>query len=179
MKSDTTQIIKETAVFSIILVKQLVILVEILCDYEFGIINACLIMQNIYEIKNIICMIKFEFKNLRDLNKFVSFSLNMNAVFIAIVSYYQTRDFFQLKLILLNIFSFVILSFLLTTKTYYVYNKDIERYGNNCVVCLDKMTLCGNHKLKKLSCNHVFHADCIEKCLEVSNKCPTCRKNLL
>lgn len=177
MKSETSQILKETAVFSIILVKQLIIFVEIMCDYEFGIINAYLVAQNIYEIKNIICMINFEFKNVKDLNKFVSSSLIMNIVFIAAISYYHTRDLYQLKLLLLNVFAFVILSFLLTTKTYYVYKKDLERYGIECVVCLDNMVLCNNN-LKKLSCNHVFHADCIEKCLEVSNKCPTCRKNL-
>lgn len=175
--SDDMQIIKETAVFSIILVKQLVILVEMLCEYHFGIINVCLIIQNIYDIKNIIFMIKSEFKNLKQLNKFVTISLEMNLAFICIVFYYQTRDISHFKLIILNVFAYIILSFLFTgKKTFYVYDEDLKRYGNECVICLDKME-CKNN-LKKLSCNHVFHDECIEKCLEVSNRCPTCRKNL-
>jgi len=55
--------------------------------------------------------------------------------------------------------------------------KDIK-YHKECCICLDNFREEDN--LKKLSCAHVFHSNCLSKYLEVSMNinCPVCRKSL-
>jgi hypothetical protein len=43
-------------------------------------------------------------------------------------------------------------------------------YQEDCAICIEKMGIV--QLIKKLGCGHVFHADCIDKSLENSKKCP-------
>jgi len=43
-------------------------------------------------------------------------------------------------------------------------------YLEECPICIDKMEIAC--LIKKLKCNHVFHAECIDRCLMDSKKCP-------
>ena len=40
-----------------------------------------------------------------------------------------------------------------------------------CPICLDVI----DKNIKKLSCNHLFHTDCINKWFNYNTSCPTCR----
>ena len=44
----------------------------------------------------------------------------------------------------------------------------------NCPICLDEVNVESNVYLT--ICGHLFHNDCIDKSLDYSKKCPTCRK---
>ena len=52
-------------------------------------------------------------------------------------------------------------------------------YTNNnlCVICQDKINY--NSIIRELSCNHIFHLNCIDKWLETNKKCPLCNKYLI
>lgn len=52
------------------------------------------------------------------------------------------------------------------------------KYHKECCICLDMFR--EEEDLKKLSCAHVFHSNCLSKYLEVSMNinCPVCRKSL-
>ena len=43
----------------------------------------------------------------------------------------------------------------------------------SCSVCKENFEK--NDKTIKVSCNHIFHVDCITPWFEISNKCPSCR----
>ena len=47
-----------------------------------------------------------------------------------------------------------------------------------CSICIEKLN---GKEIVKLSCNHIFHKDCIEKYILINNeksfKCPLCREN--
>ena len=44
-----------------------------------------------------------------------------------------------------------------------------------CVVCQD-YTTCKKDVVRKLNCNHIFHANCIDKWFCENIKCPLCNK---
>lgn len=55
---------------------------------------------------------------------------------------------------------------------------DLEYYENNehnhtCSICQEDV--CINEVVTKLSCNHVFHKNCIVEWGKVKQECPTCR----
>lgn len=45
-----------------------------------------------------------------------------------------------------------------------------------CIICL--MDYNDENHLRKLPCNHIFHADCVERWFDQSVKCPVCRKDM-
>ena len=45
-------------------------------------------------------------------------------------------------------------------------------HARECSVCLDKTS---GGRVKKLSCGHVFHVDCINPWFEKDHRCPYCR----
>jgi len=42
----------------------------------------------------------------------------------------------------------------------------------DCSVCLDKIKI--GEEIKRLSCGHEFHSDCINECFKNTKKCPYC-----
>jgi len=47
----------------------------------------------------------------------------------------------------------------------------------NCTICLNEIII--NDKIIKLSCNHIYHEECIITYLgNYSNKCPICRTEI-
>ena len=45
---------------------------------------------------------------------------------------------------------------------------------DDCSICLENMT---DKQSVKLSCNHVFHLDCIQNI--INNRCPLCRTKII
>jgi len=56
-----------------------------------------------------------------------------------------------------------------------LYVKSLDGIGS-CVVCMEEYETGGY--LRKLSCKHEFHKECIDKWLESHFTCPTCKKEL-
>lgn len=54
---------------------------------------------------------------------------------------------------------------------------NFSHVGEVCPICLDKIEIASLFKM--LPCNHIFHADCIDKCLENSKKCPCCSEEVI
>ena len=49
-------------------------------------------------------------------------------------------------------------------------HEDLEKH-NTCIICREQMYV-GDSKV--LKCSHCFHAECLEKWVYKSNKCPIC-----
>lgn len=45
-----------------------------------------------------------------------------------------------------------------------------------CSICLENFLI--NDKVNKLSCNHIFHKNCLDSWIQ-NNNCPLCRKNII
>ena len=58
--------------------------------------------------------------------------------------------------------------------------KHISKYSalneDSCAICILKFK--GFDIIKELSCNHIFHKDCIFKWLKKSNECPLCKHDI-
>merc|ERR1719341_2304463 len=54
-------------------------------------------------------------------------------------------------------------------------DEEIER-DEFCVICRD--SLFEGSKPKKLTCNHIFHIDCLRSWLVMQQVCPTCRAEI-
>ncbi|XP_028410598.1 E3 ubiquitin-protein ligase RNF38-like [Dendronephthya gigantea] len=48
--------------------------------------------------------------------------------------------------------------------------------NGSCVVCM--MNYSNKEKLRRLPCNHDFHAKCIDRWLKNNRSCPVCRKDV-
>ena len=62
-----------------------------------------------------------------------------------------------------------------TTLEIFTCNEDDE--PQNCTICISPLE--NNTIIRKLSCNHKFHYNCVDKWFEEKHKCPICRHNLL
>ena len=51
-----------------------------------------------------------------------------------------------------------------------------EDEAESCSICLESFEK--EHRVKKLPCNHLYHPDCIDVCLQNSPLCPLCRGNV-
>ncbi|XP_015440224.1 PREDICTED: RING finger protein 145-like [Dufourea novaeangliae] len=51
--------------------------------------------------------------------------------------------------------------------------EEIKRFDDVCAVCL-----CNMAKARMTPCHHLFHADCLRRCLKISDTCPLCKREL-
>lgn len=51
---------------------------------------------------------------------------------------------------------------------------ELVEWNDICAICLQTLD-----RARMTPCNHLFHADCLRKCLQVSNKCPYCKAVIL
>lgn len=51
--------------------------------------------------------------------------------------------------------------------------EEIFRFDDVCAVCL-----CNMVKARTTPCYHLFHADCLRRCLKISDTCPLCKRKL-
>lgn len=49
--------------------------------------------------------------------------------------------------------------------------RELEDWNDICAVCLDRM-----NKAKVTPCNHLFHPQCLRRCLKTSFQCPLCKR---
>lgn len=56
----------------------------------------------------------------------------------------------------------------------YASREELSSLEDVCAVCLSSMTLA-----RVTPCNHLFHGDCLRKCLKASNQCPICKRILI
>ena len=57
--------------------------------------------------------------------------------------------------------------------------EDVNELNNEnkiCLICLEEYK--NNDLIKKLTCNHFFHSECLKKWLSIKAICPTCRNDL-
>ena len=54
---------------------------------------------------------------------------------------------------------------------------NFDHIGEVCPICLEKIEIASLYKT--LNCRHLFHGDCIDKCLESSKKCPCCSEEVI
>lgn len=50
--------------------------------------------------------------------------------------------------------------------------------GRECPICLESFTKVGQHRVVVTKCGHTFGKNCVFRCLEIKNECPTCRKKV-
>ena len=50
----------------------------------------------------------------------------------------------------------------------------IHQDKQNCTICLEKI----NNKKIELSCNHIFHRDCLREWMKQKPSCPVCRRDI-
>ncbi|XP_065167314.1 E3 ubiquitin-protein ligase hrd-like protein 1 isoform X2 [Atheta coriaria] len=48
--------------------------------------------------------------------------------------------------------------------------KDLSQWDDICAVCLERMS-----KARITPCNHLFHPQCLKRCLQTSMQCPLCK----
>jgi hypothetical protein len=61
------------------------------------------------------------------------------------------------------------------TKIYKEIDVDIKSKNEKCTICQDEFR--ENDTIRLLSCEHIFHTDCVDNWLtKHSHKCPCCRK---
>tara|TARA_B100000902_G_C27257153_1_gene888508 strand:+ start:823 stop:1230 length:408 start_codon:yes stop_codon:yes gene_type:complete len=58
-----------------------------------------------------------------------------------------------------------------------LFNNVLHNQQNECVICLDKYK--NNDKIVQLSCNHIYHSDCIKGWFNQHTSCPLCRDEFI
>ena len=56
------------------------------------------------------------------------------------------------------------------------FKKSYSKDNNKCIICQDDFR--ENEKVKKLSCEHLYHINCIDQWLKKEKKCPFCNKEI-
>lgn len=175
----TRSTFKESFILSIIMVKTIVIITELLSDYYYvAEIYFILIPYTICELMMICAVIIERIKY--DINLFVINGFMLNLILL-ICGFGYVRRFDQLKILLVSFFSYMILLCIRDRRPSCVYSSnvskiDVERYGNVCCICIEDMNDFSH--LVKMNCNHVYHKKCLQDYVKVSQKynCPTCRQ---
>jgi len=52
--------------------------------------------------------------------------------------------------------------------------KDISQWDDICAVCLERMS-----RARITPCNHLFHPQCLKRCLQSSMQCPLCKRDFI
>jgi len=170
---------KESFVFSIIVVKNIMIITELLSEYYYvPEIFFVLIPYTLVELL-LVFFVLWDRINY-DINLFVINGFILNVILL-ICGFGYVRRFDQLKVLIISLFSYMILLCVRDKKPSCVYSsnvckKDVERYGNVCCICIEDMS--DLSYLVKMNCNHVYHKKCLQDYVKVSKKynCPTCRQ---
>ena len=176
--------VKQSVVFSVILVKNINILIDIATNQDISL--ELLFVTCLYSLYETLFCIYMVVKNDNipiNLEFFSLCGVIINSIILRIF-YVLQYDSREIKLCLINVVVYVLfyLSFISLSrniKLYKVSREDLKRYGDECVICLEEMCIKSNC-LQKLKCNHVFHKDCISKYVGYNIniedlKCPTCR----
>jgi len=176
-------IFKQSIVFSVIFVKNINLVIDIVANQDIKL--ALLLITCLYSLYEILfCMyMASKIQSNINLELFSLWSIVINYQIILFSIYILRYDLKDIKLFIINVVVYILfyISFITLSRTltfYKVTRGDLERYGNECVICLEEMNI--KSCLQKLKCNHVFHKDCISKYVgynihveELS--CPTCR----
>lgn len=176
--------VKQSVVFSVILVKNINLVIDIVSNQDISLellFITCL--YTLYEILFCVYMMTSNIQNNNiNLELFSLCGLVINSIILFTI-YLSEYDLKEIKLFIINVLVYILFYFSFITlsrslKFYKVTIKDLERYGNECVICLEEMSR--KSCLQKLKCNHVFHKDCISKYVGYNMhveelNCPTCR----
>lgn len=57
----------------------------------------------------------------------------------------------------------------------YNYNENDKIKDEECSICLEKHN---NNSVKLNNCGHIYHEDCIIKCIKLNPLCPLCRQDV-
>jgi hypothetical protein len=174
--------VKQSVVFSVIIVKNINLLIDLASNQDINIsalVFACSYL--FYETLFCVYMMTDKLQNV-NLEFFSLVGLVINAVIFGI-QYFFSFELKDIKMSFINLVVYLIFYFLFITrktKLYRVTKEDVERYGEDCVICLEEMCIKSSSNLQKLKCNHVFHKQCIKKYVGYNNhleevRCPTCR----
>ena len=174
--------VKQSVVFSVIIVKNINFLIDLASNQYINIsvlVIACSYL--FYETLFCVYMITDKLK-IVNLEFFSLVGIVINAVIFGI-QYFLNFQLKDVKMSFINLVVYLIFYLLFIsrkTKLYRVTKEDIERYGEDCVICLEEMCIKTSSNLQKLKCNHVFHKHCITKYVGYNNhleevRCPTCR----
>ena len=176
--------VKQSVVFSVILVKNINLIIDIASSQDISLELLLVIsLYSLYETLFCIYMVVKTHSDYINLEFFSLCGVVINSIILRTmyVLQYNTKE---IKLCLINVVVYILfyLSFISLSRNirlYKVTRKDLERYGNECVICLEEMSI-KSSCLQKLKCNHVFHKDCISKYVGHNThveelRCPTCR----
>ena len=167
---------KETFVFSVICVKSISLMAEILSSNYIAHIYLLVMVYCGFELIQIANLLMKEESNFKSLHNLLRNGLVANLLISPMLF---TMKLKECNILFVNVlcYSFLYVLFMKTNKmSYNVCEKDLERYGRECVICLEQMET--KTELCKMKCRHVFHTACITKHFDFSNKlcCPTCRR---
>ncbi|XP_014249470.1 RING finger protein 145-like isoform X1 [Cimex lectularius] len=56
----------------------------------------------------------------------------------------------------------------------YATRDELVKFDDVCAICLNPMKLA-----RFTPCHHIFHGDCLRKCLKTSNQCPICKREFV
>jgi hypothetical protein len=175
----TISILKECFVFCIIMVKNIIIMTELLSEYYYvAEIYFILVPYYLCELL-IVCSVLFD-RVKYDINLFIINGFILNLI-LFICGFLYIRRVDQLKVLFISLFSYMMLLLVkdktqVCTYSLNVTKKDVERYGNVCCICIEDMNEL--KQLVRMNCNHVYHKKCLQDYVKVSKKynCPTCRQ---
>lgn len=170
------KIIQETFVFSVICVKSISVIAEILSSNYIAYIYLLLMLYSGIELVQIANLLLNEDSSCKTLYNLIRNGVLANVIVSPMIITLKLKD---CNILFLNVICYVFLYVIIKINNNISYNvceKDLKRYDQECVICLEIMEKTTD--LCKMKCNHVFHTECINKYVNVSNKlsCPTCRR---
>lgn len=56
----------------------------------------------------------------------------------------------------------------------YATKTELDNFEDVCAICLTEM-----HQARITPCHHIFHTDCLRKCLLTCDRCPVCKRELI
>jgi len=173
---NNNNIIRETFVFSVICVKSISLVAEILSSNYIAHIYLLVILYSGFELLQIANLLMKEESNFKHLHNLIRNGLFSNIIISPMALTMKLKD---CNILIVNVlcYSFLYLIFMKRNNlSYNVTEKELNRYSRECVICLEHMEI--SSKLCKMKCEHVFHTGCITRYFESANKlcCPTCRR---
>jgi len=162
--------------FSVIFVKNISSIAEILSSNYISHVYLFLMIYYGFEMIQIANLLMKEESNFKSLNVLIRNGLVGNLIISPMLTAMKLKE---CNILFVNVLCYFFLYFLFikTNKlSYSVNDEDLERYGKECIICLEQMEI--KTKICKMKCNHVFHTACLTKYFDFSNKlcCPTCRR---
>lgn len=175
--------VKQTILLSIVLMKNMYFLIELITDRYYNENNAdvFLVLTGYWFVE--FGLVVYMMCGFFDSKKFTNSSILFNFMFLIIGGVVSRCNLFSLRILFLNIITFMVYEYsycifnLLNKRLYRVKEGDFKYDTTSCSICLDDFDKSECKSLRRFKCFHIYHTQCIESYQKVSNNmsCPLCR----